>query len=555
MYSLRNGLVTVGLVLASIGGLNAQDAPEDYLRAMQFEAVESKKAEWIHWGDNEAVFSNWTYHSNRLIPVYSFGLKLDSVAGANSIYRNGEKLKQIYDRIPDQSVNSKADYFDQTDIYRLQKNALAEGGTHKNLILIVFDGMDWQTTQAASIYKHKQVLYTKGRGTGLSFLDFGVKNELSDYGYMVTSPHNNGTNPDVNGQVVRDERSGKLGGYSAPLGGFHPWSKASSVTYLLGKLRSLPDVVTDSAASATSMNSGIKTYNGSINVDPDGKPVISLARQLQSRGKAVGVVSSVPFSHATPACAYANNVTRNDYQDISRDLLGLKSVAHRDNALPGMDVVIGCGWGEQKDDDRAKQGNNFVPGNKYLADEDLEKVDVKNGGKYVVAQRTVDKKGSQVLEDATQVAIEKQARLFGFFGVKGGHLPYQTADGNYDPTRGQNAMDVYEPNDIAENPTLAQMTDSALKVLSQREEGFWLLVEAGDVDWANHNNNVDDSIGSVLSGEEAFDVAVKWVEENSTWDETAIILTADHGHMMVVDDLYALTGIEKVEGSIEKDSK
>jgi alkaline phosphatase len=82
------------------------------------------------------------------------------------------------------------------------------------------------------------------------------------------------------------------------------------------------------------------------------------------------------------------------------------------------------------------------------------------------------------------------------------------------------------------------------------------MVEAGDVDWANHNNNIDDSIGAVFSGEAAFEVIVDWVEQHSNWDETAVILTADHGHMLCVEDLQALTGkcpvAETKEPEIEK---
>ena len=151
---------------------------------------------------------------------------------------------------------------------------------------------------------------------------------------------------------------------------------------------------------------------------------------------------------------------------------------------------------------------------------------------------------------AAKKAVDGNHRLFGFFGSKGGHLPYQTADGNYDPTRGVNSADVYEPCDISENPTLAEMTKAALQVLETNDNGFWLMIEAGDVDWANHNNNLDDSIGAVFSGEAAFDEVVKWVETNSNWNETAVILTADHGHMLVIDDPAALTGKRQVKKEI-----
>ncbi len=58
------------------------------------------------------------------------------------------------------------------------------------------------------------------------------------------------------------------------------------------------------------------------------------------------------------------------------------------------------------------------------------------------------------------------------------------------------------------------------------------MVEPGDVDWANHNNNLDDSIGAVLSGDAAFEEIVKWIEERNCWDDSLVIVTADHGHML-----------------------
>ena len=73
---------------------------------------------------------------------------------------------------------------------------------------------------------------------------------------------------------------------------------------------------------------------------------IARALQFQQEFK-VGVVTNVPVSHATPAAAYANNVSRKDYQDLSRDLLGLPSSSHRLTPLAGVDVLIGGGWGEE----------------------------------------------------------------------------------------------------------------------------------------------------------------------------------------------------------------
>ena len=89
------------------------------------------------------------------------------------------------------------------------------------------------------------------------------------------------------------------------------------------------------------------------------------------------------------------------------------------------------------------------------------------------------------------------------------------------------------------------MSTAAIKVLDQRSDRWWLMIEAGDVDWANHANNIDNSIGAVLSGDEAFQRVTEWVEANSSWDETCIILTADHGHYLVLDQPQKLADAAK----------
>jgi alkaline phosphatase len=279
------------------------------------------------------------------------------------------------------------------------------------------------------------------------------------------------------------------------------------------------------------MTAGIKTYLGSINVDFEGRPVEPIARILQrEHGFSVGVVTSVPISHATPAAAYANNVTRDDYQDLTRDLLGLPSIAHRSLPLPGVDVLIGGGWNETVLNQRG-QGQNFVPGNQFLTDHDRKNINVAHGGKYRTVERTSGVNGTEALLTAARTAASNNERLFGLFGVDDGHLPYQTADGKYNPTRGVNESESYDSSDIDENPTLAVMTQAALRILETNDRGFWMMVEPGDVDWANHDNNIDNAIGAVLSGDEAFAVITDWIDRNNAWDRSVVIVTADHGHM------------------------
>jgi len=484
----------------------------DPIAALQTQAATTNTSTWGHWGPNPEKYSSWTTHSNRLIPAYLFGGDFSRVAGERSIYRSAEAIEKLYGFLPTETVNPQAEYFDQTDIYRLQKWA-AESGM-KRIILFVFDGMDWQTSRAAAINKTGAVKYDSGRGEGLGLQDYrGVK---TDFGYFVSSPHDEGTNINVDKQIITSP--GKiLGGYSAALCGPAPWGPITDAKYPIATSDAVKHAYTDSASSATSMCSGIKTYNDAINVDDKGREVLPIARALQEQGFAVGVVTSVPISHATPACAYANNVHRDDYQDLTRDMIGRPSVFHP-GGLSGVDVLIGGGFGITKGKD-GPQGENFVAGNRYLTSDDLMAIDALNGGKYVIAQRTEGKIGTNVLEKAVKTAVSEKKRLFGYFGVAGGHLPFQTADGRFDPVLSIGNAETakaekYSPDDLFENVNLSDMTMAAVRVLQERSEKWWLMVEAGDVDWANHSNNIDNSIGAVLSGDAAFKKLTDWIENN-----------------------------------------
>ncbi|MBL9122309.1 MAG: alkaline phosphatase [Planctomycetaceae bacterium] len=532
--------------LLSIGCVSLLLTPQavrgDKVKELQTAAVQSKQASWGHWGPAPDRYSSWTSHSNRLIPVYTFGITLEGYRGEKSAYRRAERLQEIFGRVPEATLNPAAEYCDQTDIYRLQLEAAAAG--KKYIILFVFDGMDWQTTWAAAIHRAGRVAYREGRGTGLAFQDYA--GTVTDFGYFVSSPYAKGTDGDVNAQTFPDARDGDLGGYDPNLGGPAPWSIPTDPAYPIGQSRQRRHAVTDSSSSATSLTAGIKTYNAAVNVDHRGQQVVPIARTLQERGLAVGVVTSVPVSHATPAAAYGNNVDRDDYQDLSRDLLGLPSVSHRDLPLPGVDVLIGAGWGVTAEND-TKQGANYVPGNRYIADPDLERVDIARGGRYRVSQRTAGQNGGEILAAAAEQAAQGRQRLLGFFGatgsLAGGHLPFATADGGYDPAPGNlGKAEVYSEADLRENPTLADMTRAALRVLETDPEGFWLMVEPGDVDWANHDNNVDNSLGAVYCGDAAFQAVAEWAAAKGVWDQTAVILTADHGHYLVLDQPEILAG-------------
>jgi len=397
LVGLSEGLFHADIVQA--------EEKSDHLRELQNAAIEAKSAEWGHWGVDPGNYTQWGTHSSRLIPVYTFGTKnagsgidLREYTGENSRFREPDQIEFVFGRVPESTFNPEADYCDQTDLARIQYSALRAGKKH--IFLIVFDGMDWQTTQAAAIVKNQKVDYQEGRGHGLFFQDY-LAAGTSQYGYMVTSPKIGSLKTDTKVQTADPGDNPDWGGYDARLGGATPWEAPLDIQYLIGKSTALEHPYPDSAATATSMTSGAKSYNGAIGVDVDGKQQASLAHLAQDWAYKVGVVSSVPISHATPAAAYAHNVSRNDYHQISRDLVGLPSVSHPESPLPGLDVVLGGGIGKLPEASEESAIESFL-GSKYIAAEDLKSVSHQNGGKYEVVVRSSGVNGKQALNQAVE---------------------------------------------------------------------------------------------------------------------------------------------------------
>ena len=80
-------------------------------------------------------------------------------------------------------------------------------------------------------------------------------------------------------------------------------------------------------------------------------------------------------------------------------------------------------------------------------------------------------------------------------------------------------------NDVVDLPT---MTTGALNALGQDEDGFSVMIEGGAIDWAGHGNNPVRDIEETQDFNKSVDAAIKWVEENSSWEETLLVVTADH---------------------------
>jgi alkaline phosphatase len=273
---------------------------------------------------------------------------------------------------------------------------------------------------------------------------------------------------------------------------------------------------TDSAAAATALFTGEKTGNIRIDVSEDGNTrLTSIADQARTLDKAIGAVTSVYISHATPGAWLAHNDSRaNGYAIADEELwgnpntTGIASSSYYGGShgpsLPPAEVVIGAGH----------PGWN---GGQYVNSAMRNKLATESGspGAFTFIERLAGHPdgGARLLAAAEDPDV---LRLAGLFGGSGGNLEYRQANG---------------AGASLENPTLAEMTQSALTVLSRDSDGFVLMIEGGAIDWGAHANDMDHMIGEVLGFNAAVQTVIDWVDDpgtESTWENTLVIVTADH---------------------------
>ncbi|MGD8451577.1 MAG: alkaline phosphatase [Phycisphaerae bacterium] len=283
---------------------------------------------------------------------------------------------------------------------------------------------------------------------------------------------------------------------------------------------------TDSAAAITAMATGQKTYVGAINwSDKDEAIKPTIVEWARSVGKATGTISTVWWSHATPAgMSNAHNVKRGNYEAIANEMLNGDV----------LDVIMGCGNpGFDNDGHPAERDPKYVGG----ADTWAQLKAGTHPGRWQLRQ-TLAEFQALTTGDPTghflgcpQVSDTLQGRRTPTADWNGdGKIDGDDARSSpvHDPSRGSQGDPLNEGV-----PTLALMTRGALNILDADEDGFFLLIEGGAVDWANHARQPARMIEEQMDFNRAVEAVCKWVETHSNWDETLVIVTSDHDCGMV----------------------
>jgi len=220
--------------------------------------------------------------------------------------------------------------------------------------------------------------------------------------------------------------------------------------------------VTDSAAAATALATGVKVNNGvvSLAIPGDGSELETLLEYFKARGKSTGLVTTTYMTHATPAGFGAHETNRNNNAQIADD--------YRLQTQPN--VLFGGG------------ANGMTVG------------EFENAGYIVVT----DYAGMQALDTETATMV------CGQFGS--GYLPYE-----YDG--------------LGSLPHLSEMTTTALSILDNDPDGFFLMVEGGRIDHACHSNDIRRAVLEVVEFDNVVQVAIDWAAGRT---DTLILVAADH---------------------------
>ncbi len=232
--------------------------------------------------------------------------------------------------------------------------------------------------------------------------------------------------------------------------------------------------VTDSAAASTALATGQLTNNQFLGVNSQKELLVTILELAQNQGWSVGLVTTTQLTHATPAAFAVHHPSRDDTLIIARQMMEKQ-----------VDVLLGGG-----EDDFFSRGEDgcFTGNGRQPKGADLVALAIGEGYSYVCSA-----------EQLAALEPSQTNRVLGLFAGGGMESPY--------------------------SPTLSEMTQTAIDILSQDPDGFFLMVEGGQIDWAGHDRDAEKIIQDTLSLDAAVTIGQTYALGHP---ETLVIVTADH---------------------------
>jgi len=256
-------------------------------------------------------------------------------------------------------------------------------------------------------------------------------------------------------------------------------------------------LVTDSAASATQLATGIFAGAEMLGLNKEGNLQENMIEKAKRMGKATGLVSDTHITHATPAAFAAHQTHRSQENSIPEDLLAT-----------GADVMLSGGLGywlpKQVNDKNSQPYRQLV----QLTDKSVEIKSFRNDEKNLLT--AAQQKGYKLAFNKAQLQ-SSEGKTLGLFAGSG------MVNGIVETQNRGDAQHV--------QPTLKEMSVKALEILDRNEQGFFLMIESGQIDWAAHRNDTGLLLHEMLRFNDTLNAVLEWAENRQ---DTLIIVTADH---------------------------
>lgn len=245
------------------------------------------------------------------------------------------------------------------------------------------------------------------------------------------------------------------------------------------------NIVVDSACSATQLAIGALSRSEMIGLDKNGDPAKTILELAKEKGIATGLVSDTRMTHATPASFAAHVANRWSEDEIAKQMIET-----------GPDLLFSGG------------ANRFVPKSFSGSLGSLGSFKSRRADELDLVKAAKDK-GYQVLTDTESLnKMDPKKKALGLF-----------AQHNYPSSL------WFHHNKKTTIPSLLEMSKAAINKLSQDENGFFLMIEGGQIDWAGHENDAGAMLHEMLSFNQTLNWVIDWVEKSP---DTLLVVTADH---------------------------
>uniref|UniRef100_A0A8C3KNB7 Alkaline phosphatase n=1 Tax=Calidris pygmaea TaxID=425635 RepID=A0A8C3KNB7_9CHAR len=308
-------------------------------------------------------------------------------------------------------------------------------------------------------------------------------------------------------RILKGQQQGKLGPET-------PLALDAFPYVALSKTYNVDRQVPDSAGTATAYLCGVKGNYKTIGLSAAarfsqcnttaGNEVISVLERARKAGKAVGIVTTTRVQHASPSGTYAHVVDRDWYADANMPMdarkEGCKDIAWQLVHNVDINVILGGGRKYMTPAGTADPEYPTLP----------EQNGIRKDGNNLIEKWLAARKGARYAWNKTEMLALRLPQMCPLPGL------FEPADMKYNLTR-----------DTTMDPSLAEMTEAAITILSRNPNGFYLFVEGGRIDHGHHDGKAHKALMEAVEFDWAIERAGKLTDEG----DTLTVITADHSHV------------------------